>query len=110
MRTASPAILALLVIVLAACGSSIESKVLGKWMSKETGAVIEFFNDGKLQFGNEGRSVAGSWSAVSDSRVKVEVSRGAQFPTDSFTMTLQDDDTLTTEAAGAKGTSFTRFK
>ena len=102
MRTAVRTALGLAVIVLMACGSSTESRVLGKWTDSNTGAFIEFFNDGKLQFGDKESSVVGNWSVVSDGRVKIELSGGAN----SFVATLQDNATLVTEVAGVAGATF----
>ena len=43
MRTAVRTVVGLAVIVLIACGSATESRVLGKWTDSNTGAFIEFF-------------------------------------------------------------------
>ena len=102
MRTAVRIGLGLAVIVSAACGSPPESRVLGKWTDSNTGAFIEFFNDGKLQFGDKESSVVGNWSVVSDGRVKIELSGGAN----SLVATLQDDSTLVMEVAGVPGATF----
>jgi hypothetical protein len=101
MRTAVRTALGVAVIVLVACGASTESRVLGKWTDSNTGAFIEFFDDGKLQFGDKESSVVGNWS-VSDGRVKIELSGGAN----SFVATLQDNATLVTEVAGVAGATF----
>ena len=62
MRTAVRMMLGLVVVVLMACGSATESRVLGKWTDSNTGAFIEFLKDGKLQFGDKESSVIGNWS------------------------------------------------
>ena len=102
MGTAVRTMLGLAVIVLVACGSSTESRVLGKWTDSDTGASIEFLKDGTLQFGDTESSVAGTWSVVSDGRVKIEIIRGAH----SFVAILQDDATLALEVAGVAGATF----
>ena len=102
MRTALRTALGFAVIVLVACDSSTESRVLGKWTNSDTGASIEFLKDGTLQFGDTESSVAGTWSLVSDDRVKIEINRGAH----SFDAVLKDDTTLEMEVAGIAGAIF----
>ena len=46
--------------------------------------------------------MVGNWSVVSDGRVKIELSGGAN----SFVATLQDNATLVTEVAGVAGATF----
>lgn len=102
MRSALRAVLVFAVIVLVACGSSTESRVIGKWANSDTGASIEFLNDGTLQFGDTESGVAGTWRVVSDDRVKIEINRGAH----SFAAILKDNTTLEIEVAGIAGATF----
>ena len=102
MGTVLRAVLGVALIVLVACSSSTESRVIGKWTNSDTGAYIEFLKDGTLQFGDTGSSVAGTWSLVSDDRVKIEIDRGAH----SFAAILKDDTTLEMEVAGIAGATF----
>ena len=102
MRTAVRTMLGLATIIYVACGSSTESRVLGKWTDSGTGAFIEFFQDRTLQFGDVESSVAGTWSVASDGRVKIEINRGAH----SFAAIVKDDTTLEMEVAGLSGATF----
>ena len=94
--------LGLAIIVLVACGSSTESKVLGKWTNSDSGSSIEFLKDGTVQFGDVESRVAGTWNVLSDGRVNIEILRGAH----SFVGILQDDATLALEVAGVAGATF----
>jgi len=107
MLRVAHAVCGVAILLLIACDSSTESKFLGRWLNADSGGVIEFFPEGRLTMGDKDRSVSGTWVALPDGRVRVEVSRGAQFPTDSFTATI-DGDTFQVEAAGAKGATFKR--
>jgi hypothetical protein len=102
MRTAVRIVLGFVLVVLIACASATESRVLGKWTDSNTGAFIEFLKDGRLQFGDKESSVTGNWTVVSDGRVKIEISGGAN----SFVAILRDDATLVTEVAGVAGATF----
>jgi len=102
MRTVLRTVAVGFLMVLIACGSSTESKVLGKWTNSDTGASIEFLKDGTLQFGATESRVAGTWRLVSDDRVKIEINRGAH----SFDAVLKDDTTLEMEVAGIAGAIF----
>lgn len=102
MPTAVRTVVGLAAIVLVACGSSTESRVLGKWTDSGTGAFIEFFKNRTLQFGDAESSVPGTWSVVSDGRLKIEINRGAH----SFAAIVKDDTTLEMEVAGLSGATF----
>ena len=102
MGTALRTMLGVAVIVLVACSSSTESRVIGKWTNSDTGAFIEFLKDGTLQFGDTESSVAGTWRVVSDDRVKIEINHGAH----SFDAMLKDGTTLEMRVAGIAGATF----
>ena len=102
MRVVVRTVVGLAAIVLVACGPSTESRVLGKWTDTGTGAFIDFSKDRTLHFGDAESSVPGTWSVVSDGRVKIEINRGAH----SFAAIVKDDSTLEMEVAGLPGATF----
>jgi hypothetical protein len=54
--------------------SSTESRLVGKWKEKGGTEVLEFFKDGRVSITDKGESITGSWTALDDGRIRIEVS------------------------------------